>query len=131
LLLLTNDTGLGDWLLNPANEIPRTYIVTLRGELLDDTGARITDGIRDRGERLKAETIDILKRSARETHVRVTLVEGKNRELRRLFAACGHDVTRLKRVAFGALTLGTLAPGDWRFVTSAELRSAFPERPRC
>ena len=129
LLLLTNDTRLADWLLDPRNAITRSYIVTMRGELRDECAARVQKGIRDRGEMLRARTLQILKRSTRETHVRVELTEGKNRELRRLFAACGHDVTRLKRVGFGGLELGDLAPGTWRQVTIDELRRAFPGAP--
>jgi 23S rRNA pseudouridine2605 synthase len=129
LLLLTNNTRLGDWLLDPANAIARSYIVTVRGALSDDAAKRIRRGIRDRGELLKAHSIEILKRSARETHARVGLIEGRNRELRRLFAACGHEVTRLKRVAFGGLELGALAAGAWRVVEERELLAAFPEAP--
>ncbi len=129
LLLLTNDTRLADWLLDPANRIPRTYIVAVRGEFGDDAAARIARGIRDRGELLQATNVEVLKRSRRETHVRVQLMEGKNRELRRLFRACGHDVTRLKRVAFGALTLGMLGPGRWRIVPAGEPREALPGAP--
>ena len=129
LLLLTNDTRLSDWLLDPANAVPRTYIVTVRGELSDADASRMRRGIRDRGEMLKAQAIEVLKRSGRETHARVDLVEGRNRELRRLFAACGHEVTRLKRVAFGGLQLGALPPGEWRIVEPPELRAAFPGAP--
>ena len=126
LLLLTNDTRLSDWLLDPAHEVPRTYIVTMRGALSEEDARRAERGIRDAGELLRAACVEVLKRSGRETHVRVELTEGKNRELRRLFGACGHEVTRLKRVAFGGLQLGTLAPGAWRVVSTAELREAFP-----
>lgn len=130
LLLFTNDTRLADWLLNPANAVPRTYIVTVRGELGEEQLDRIRRGVSDRGEWLRVEWIEPLKRSRRETHLRVILTEGKNRELRRLFAACGHEVTRLKRVAFGGLELGSLPPGRWRALSSAEVRRAFPRAPR-
>jgi 23S rRNA pseudouridine2605 synthase len=126
LLLLTNDTPFSNWLLDPANRIARTYIVTVRGELAEQSVRRIECGIRDNGELLRASRVTILKRSLRETHARVELVEGKNRELRRLFATCGHEVTRLTRVAFGGLKLGTLAPGRWRIVTPGEISKAFP-----
>ena len=126
LLLLTNDTRLSHWLLDPANKIPRAYIVTVRGELTGESMTRIQRGIRDEGELLRASKLTLLKRSGRETHVRVELTEGRNRELRRLFAACGHEVTRLMRVAFGGLELGTLAPGRWRIVPPAEIQDAFP-----
>jgi 23S rRNA pseudouridine2605 synthase len=129
LLLLTNDTRFADWLLDPAQAIPRVYIVAVRGELADETAGRLRHGLEVNGEPLRARAIEVLKRSRRETHLRVALVEGKNRELRRLFGACGHEVTRLKRVAFGGLELGTLAPGKWRVVEPEELRRAFPDAP--
>ena len=129
LLLLTNDTRLADWLLDPTHGVPRVYIVTVRGELSDETADRVRAGVRADGDLLRAREVEVLKRSRRETHVRVVLVEGKNRELRRLFAACGHEVTRLKRVAFGGLELGSLAPGRWRVLAPAELRRAFPCAP--
>jgi pseudouridine synthase len=56
----------------------------------------------------------------------IELTEGKNREIRRMLAAAGHEVTRLKRVSLGGLDLGDLAPGQWRIVTMEELRAAFP-----
>jgi 23S rRNA pseudouridine2605 synthase len=65
------------------------------------------------------------KVSNRESHLTVELHEGKNREVRRLFAAIGHEVTRLKRVGFGALSLGELQPGQWREVSRAEVAAAF------
>jgi 23S rRNA pseudouridine2605 synthase len=122
LLLLTTDTQLADRLTDPANAIVRTYVVTARGEVTAEETARIMDGI----EGLHASTVAIRKRSRRETHLRIELTEGKNREIRRLLAAVGHEVTKLLRVAFGGIELGTLAPGAWRDVTRAEIRRAFP-----
>ena len=66
------------------------------------------------------------KASSRESHLTVELREGRNREVRRLFTAIGHEVTRLKRVAFGGLELGALEPGRWRDVSRDELAAAFP-----
>jgi 23S rRNA pseudouridine2605 synthase len=126
---MTNDTQLADWLTDPATGIVRRYVVTVRGELSDNSAKALTRGIDDRGELLRAASIEILKRSKRETHVIVELTEGKNREIRRLMKALGHDVTRLKRIAFGKIELGTLAPGRWRHITIDELRRAFPSAP--
>ncbi len=126
LLLMTNDTELADWLTDPANAIVRRYVVTVRGELSDERAQSLVKGIVDAGERLKATSIDILKRSKRETHLIVELTEGKNREIRRLLKAAGHETTRLKRIAFGAIELGDLAPGTWRNVSAREIRAAFP-----
>jgi 23S rRNA pseudouridine2605 synthase len=123
LLLFTNDTRLSDWLTDPANQVVRRYLVTIRGELNDDAIQRVESGIDDRGERLTASRVTIRKRSGRETHLIVELVEGKNREIRRMFRALGHGVTRLKRVTFAGIELRDLAPGRWRRVQSDELRN--------
>ncbi|HET9469151.1 MAG TPA: pseudouridine synthase [Vicinamibacterales bacterium] len=128
LLLMTNDTQLADWLTDPRHAIVRRYVVTVRGELSDAAAQSLVRGIVDSGETLHATKIDILKRSKRETHIIVELTEGKNRELRRMFKSLGHEVTRLKRVAFGGLELGDLAPGKWRTVSEEEIRTAFPDR---
>ncbi|MEW6322100.1 MAG: pseudouridine synthase [Acidobacteriota bacterium] len=126
LLLLTNDTRLGEWLTNPAHAVPRVYLVTVRGRLTAETAARLEHGVVDRGERLRASRVTVRKASARETHLVVELTEGRNREIRRLLAAVGHEVARLRRVQFGGLTLGRLAPGAWRALDAGEIGRAFP-----
>jgi 23S rRNA pseudouridine2605 synthase len=126
LLLMTTDTRLADWLTDPRNRVPRVYTVTVRGEFGDEAAALLTQGIDLDGERLAADEVTVRKRSRRETHLVVTLREGRNREIRRLFDALGHEVTRLRRVAFGGLELGTLLPGRWRDVGREELRQVLP-----
>jgi 23S rRNA pseudouridine2605 synthase len=130
LLLLTNDTRFADWVTDPRNEVPRVYIVTVRGELSDETARRLEEGVEESGERLGARAVQVRKRSRRETHLVVELTEGRNREIRRMLAAVGHEVTRLKRVSFGGLELGDLEPGRWRVVPPEELARAFPERKK-
>lgn len=114
LLLLTTDTRFANWIADPANGVPRVYVVTVRGEVtardLESIGARVT----------------LRKASARESHLVVELRSGRNREVRRLFEGIGHEVTRLKRVRFGGLELGALEPGEWRDVSRDEARAAFP-----
>ena len=106
LLLFTNDTQLANRLTDPANRVERRYAVTVRGRVEPEMAARLEkgDGIRVR----------IRKASNRETHLIVTLTEGKNREIRRMFESIGREVTRLHRVAFGSVELGELQPGHWR-----------------
>jgi 23S rRNA pseudouridine2605 synthase len=130
LLLLTNDTRFADWVTDPANAVPRVYLVTVRGELADATARQLQEGVEDDGDILSARRVDVRKRSRRETHLVVELSEGKNREIRRILSASGHEVTRLKRVSFGGLELGNLQPGQWRLVTPEEIGAAFPEAPR-
>lgn len=130
LLILTNDTRFADWLTDPSSGVPRVYLVTVKGRVDDATSERLRNGIRVDGERLTAAAAEVRKASNRESHLVLTLTEGRNREVRRMLAATGHPVTRLRRVEYGGLALGTLAPGAWREVTSEELQRAFPGRPQ-
>jgi 23S rRNA pseudouridine2605 synthase len=131
LLLLTTDTRLADRLTDPRNRVPRVYTVTVRGELGDETAASLTKGLDIDGTRMAADEVVVRKRSRRETHLVVRLHEGRNREIRRLLEAVGHEVTSLRRVAFGGLELGALQPGQWRDVDRSELDSAFQRDPGC
>jgi len=124
LLLLTTDTRLADRLTDPGNAIPRVYAVTVRGKVTPENCEKLQRGIVDKGEQLQADDVVLQKSSGRESHLVMTLTEGKNREIRRLCEAIGHPVTRLKRVAFGALTLGDLAPGAWRELSESDVVSA-------
>ena len=125
LLLLTTDTKLADALTDPGNAIVRRYVVTVRGAVTDDAVAAMTQGI----DGLRAHAMEIRKRSNRETHLIVALTEGKNREVRRLLAATGHEVTKLMRVAFGAIELDTLQPGEWRDVARADVHATLEGAP--
>jgi 23S rRNA pseudouridine2605 synthase len=129
LLLLTSDTRLAAWIADPLNRVPRVYAVTVRGRVVDGDVARLAAGILCGRDHLRAEAVARQKTSARESHIIVELREGKNREVRRLFEAIGHEVTRLKRVRLGQLDLGDLAPGATRDVTALEIRQAFPGAP--
>lgn len=123
LLLLTNDTGLSAYLTDPANAIRRTYLASVKGKVDDEEMQRLARGIRDRGELLKPLKLTLRKSCNKESHLVVELAEGKNREVRRMFEAIGHEVIRLKRVAFGPWTLGDLQPGQFRYLKPRELAS--------
>ncbi len=121
VLLLTNDTRLSHRLCDPAAAVARQYHVSVDGRLEDATLQQLLTGVEDRGEWLKASEVVLRKRSGRETHLFITLHEGKNRELRRLCKAVGHEVNKLKRLAFGPVPLGDLASGQWRELTALEI----------
>ena len=106
--------------------VPRIYLATVRGRVTPEALEQLTNGVRAGGDRLAASAVTARKVSGRESHLTIELREGKNREVRRLCEAVGHEVTRLKRVAFGGLQLGDLPPGRWREVSRDELRAAFP-----
>jgi 23S rRNA pseudouridine2605 synthase len=121
LLLLTTDTQLATRLTDPSNAIVRRYVVTVRGRVTDDAARQMVAGI----GALRAHSAVIRKRSTRESHLVIELVEGKNREIRRMLETLGHEVTKLMRVAFGGVELEELQPGQWREITGDEVRAAF------
>ena len=115
LLVLTNDHRLGERLTSPAAHVPKTYHVRVRG-VPDPAALRalaegipLDDGLtRPAGVRVLGAVRDGT------LWLEVTLTEGRNRQLRRMCAAVGHDVLDLVRVGIGGLALGDLAPGHWR-----------------
>ena len=123
---MTTDTRLADWVTDPAHAVPRVYVVTVRGRVEPADIEQLTAGIDSDEERLRAEAITLRKASSRESHLVVELREGRNREVRRLFDAIGHEVTRLKRVRLGGLELQALEPGQWRELSRGEVAAAFP-----
>ena len=123
LLLFTTDTQLAAALTDPVNAVSRVYVVTVRGALADTSLEAMSRGVTIDGVSVAPRRVTLHKRSGRETHLLVELVEGRNREVRRLFAAVGHEVTRLLRVSFGGVELGTLPAGRWRALSYDELRT--------
>lgn len=121
LLILTSDTRLSAYLTDPANAIGRTYIVTVEGKLTDKEIKIAEEGVWDKGELLKPLSLTLRKASGKESHLLMELTEGKNREIRRLFAFLKHPVRKIKRIAFGKLHLGNLQPGQFRHLTEEEL----------
>jgi 23S rRNA pseudouridine2605 synthase len=114
LLILTTDSRLAHRIGHPGNAVPRVYVVTVRGRVTAEDAARL-DAV-----------VVVRKESDRESHLTVELRRGRNREVRKLFESIGHEVTRLKRVRFGGLELGNLAPGEWKELTRQEVEAAFP-----
>jgi 23S rRNA pseudouridine2605 synthase len=92
-------------------------IATLADEALLQAMRR---GVTDKGELLRVHRVSELRRGERNSWLEIVLREGKNRHIRRMLAALGVDVIRLVRVAIGGLTLGDLAKGSFRKLTSAE-----------
>lgn len=121
LLLLTNDTGLSAYLTDPANAVPRTYVVTVKGTFSDEKVQKALRGVLDNGELLRPSKITVRKSSNKESQLIVELTEGKNRELRRIFKSLGNEIQGLKRIAFGSLTLDrSIQPGELRHLTKED-----------
>jgi 23S rRNA pseudouridine2605 synthase len=129
LLLLTNDSRWSAALLDPRSHVDKLYHVQVRGADPAEAMARVAAGIVERttGESLTVKSIALLRTGSRGgAWFAVVLDEGKNRQLRRIFAEVALDVQRLVRVAVGSLALGDLAKGAWRPLTAAEVRARDP-----
>jgi 23S rRNA pseudouridine2605 synthase len=123
LLLLTNDTRLSAYLTDPVNAFLRVYVIVVRGRITPEKLRKAAEGIWDKDEFLKPAKITLRKASNKESHLIAELTEGKNREIRRLFKSLGHEVTQLKRVAFGGLKLDEMQPGHFRYLTPEEIEA--------
>jgi 23S rRNA pseudouridine2605 synthase len=124
LLLLTNDSALSSYLTDPTNRVMRTYLVSVRGAFTEAQAKEAVVGVVDAGERLQCHSVRIQKQSGRESHLEVALIQGKNREIRRLFKALGHEVTRLRRIRYGPFKLEDLPSGAWREIPIEDVRKA-------
>jgi 23S rRNA pseudouridine2605 synthase len=125
LLLLTNDSRWTALLMDPASHVDKRYHVQVRGANLESVMRRVADGVVEAatGDLLTVKTIALLRTGSRSGGwFEITLDEGKNRQLRRIFAEVSLEVLRLVRVAIGPIELGDLAKGAWRMLTADEVR---------
>ncbi|HWQ09162.1 MAG TPA: pseudouridine synthase [Holophaga sp.] len=120
LLLMTNDGGLAQRLTDPGSHVPKVYLVKVHRMPRPETLEELRSGFRLEGRRLKPCGIEVFER-ADNPWLKVVLTEGKNQQIRRMFAAVGHPVAKLKRIQFGPLDDPALKPGDWRFLKPNEL----------
>lgn len=121
LLLLTNDGELSNKLTQPMSEIPKTYIVRIEGEIIESDLARLRNGVTIDGVKLKRCKIKVVEKDEKFTRMEVTIYEGKNREIHKMFETVGKNVIFLKRVKIGDLKLGGLSRGAYRYLTPKEV----------
>lgn len=124
LLLMTNDGALAHRLTHPRFGVEKTYYVVCDGKVTASDFAKLTNGVLlDDGMTAPAR-VDCIRTTQRgDTSFLITIHEGRNRQIRRMAEAIGHRTLRLKRERFGCLELGTLKPGEWRYLTESELTS--------
>ncbi len=123
LILVTNDGELAHRLAHPRFQVPRTYAVQVAGRPTPEILASLKDGMFFQEGRFRLKWIRRTGSKGNSAFLEVGLDHGQNREIRRLFARVGHKVMRLKRVAFGPLTLSKLAEGRFRILTGPELKA--------
>lgn len=121
LLLLTSNGELLRRLTLPEYGVKRVYRALVDGHIVQRSLRQLEQGITVDGELLKAHRAEIKSTSSRDTLVEVTLTEGRNREVKRLFEAIGHRVLQLTRIRFADLALGDLRSASYRQLDSAEI----------
>ena len=124
LLLLTNDGELTNHLLHPRHEVDKTYFVWVKNAtkkgVLNMQKAMDIDGYT-----IKPATVEVLGQNNSLVQLMVVIHEGRNRQIRKMAEKCGMQVTKLRRIGEGPLSLGELKVGQWRYLTKNEVRSLY------
>ena len=120
LLLLTNDGELANRLTHPKKEVDKVYLVWL-SHYIPGCEDSIASPIEIDGRETSPAKVETIKRDGETALLRITIHEGRNRQIRRLCERASVTVTRLRRVAEGPLQLGDLKPGQWRVLTEEEI----------
>ena len=123
LLLLTNDGELAQRLTHPSCEVDKTYLARVTGNPSGEALERLRRGVFMEGDERRTYPADVrvVRDESLYSDVLVTIHEGRNRQVRRMFDAVGHRVLLLRRVRFGPLELGALRRGEWRELTEDEI----------
>jgi len=125
LLLLTNDGELAYRLQHPRYKISRTYEVKIKDIPSADELSSLRKGVMlEDGITLPAK-VTLLKKAMKNCWLKITIYEGRNRQVKRMCAAIGHPVIKLKRVRFGPLSLGSLLRGQYRHLAEGEVRKLY------
>lgn len=122
VLLMTNDGDLANRLLHPRYGVEKTYRATIAGRLSTEEVKRLNDGVLlDSGEQAAGAKLRVVSVRTGTSVVDITIHEGRNRQVRRMFDAVGHAVQALVRLRFGPIALGDLPVGHTRALTPKEL----------
>lgn len=125
LLILTNDGDFANKLTHPSNHVDKTYVVTVEGDVSEGELAVLRAGVVENGTRMPKAKVEKVGFANNICRLKVTIDEGQNRQIRRMFEAIGKTIVLLKRVSIGGLKLGGLQRGAYRELTEKELLSIF------
>lgn len=129
LLLLTND---GDWanrLMHPRHEVEKEYFVRVRGKVTEQQLKKLSEGVDLEDGKTAPAAVRLVKEGEHNDWISVAIHEGRNRQVRRMCEAVGISVVRLRRVRYGALSMGTLKVGQFRYLKDSEVRELSGNKP--
>ena len=121
LLLLTDDGELTNRLTHPKHQIPKIYHVTVKGDITYEQQKKLSSALVIDEYKIQTVKVEIIKKEPYTTTLKMTLYEGRNRQIRKMCALCGLEIKTLTRVALGNISLGSLPVGKWRHLTSTEV----------
>ena len=122
LIIMTNDGELTNKLTHPRHEIPKIYEVEVVGNITDEQLSALNESMAIDGYVLLPVKTVLLSREERTSKIKMTLYEGRNRQIRKMCDSVGLKVAKLTRVAIGDIKLGSLEGGKWRYLTEEEIR---------
>ena len=125
LLIMTNDGEFTNALTHPSKHVSKTYRVTIRPTITKEQATEFRNGIEIDGRMTAPADLRVLETQENRTVVEVTIYEGRNRQIRKMFEALGIEVARLKRTKVGNLKLGMLKQGAYRHLTEDEVSSLY------
>lgn len=122
ILLLTNDGEMAHRLTHPSFRVPRKYLVKIKGQPTEEEIEKLRQGIKLADGHTAPCIIFPVKKTAENLWVEMTLYEGRNRQIKRMWDKIGYQVLKLKRIAFAGLGMGKMRPGEYRFLRPRELQ---------
>jgi 23S rRNA pseudouridine2605 synthase len=121
LLLLTNDGELTYKLTHPKHEVDKTYVIKIKGVPEESEIDKLREGVMLEGKKTLPANINIIERSDKWAKIQISIHEGRNRQIRKMFDIINHPVIKLKRISMGKIQIGILREGEWRHLTLEEI----------
>ena len=122
LILLTNDGEMMNHVLHPSHEVKKTYLTKVSNHVTPEEIAQLRKGVMIDGKMTSPASVRLIREETFDTVLLISIHEGRNRQVRKMVDAVGHQVVSLKRVEFGPVLLGDLPSGMWRKLTEAEIQ---------
>jgi len=121
LLIITNDGEVANKIMHPKHEISKIYHATIKNGLNEETIKKLSEPIEIDGRKTSPAKIGVIEMKNNKTKLKIEIFEGRNRQIRRMCENLDLIVLKLKRVCVGKLNIGTLKPGQWRYLTRNEI----------
>ena len=121
ILILTNDGEMMNRMLHPSNEVEKVYIARVSNHITEEELQALQKGVIIDGRMTSPAKVRLIRSDAFSTDLKITIHEGRNRQVRKMVQAIGHQVVHLKRIQFGPVVLGNLPSGMWRKLTDEEI----------